>query len=77
MVNKSFGWEIFDLRYGALLMRIDTAISRIDEYLKKELSNIEELETERLAFRNPGPTYCNNYFRIVSASRISYELWMG
>ena len=46
--NKPFGWEVFDIRYGGLLMRFDTAKERIRAYLSGELSAIEELEAPSL-----------------------------
>ncbi|NMA94649.1 MAG: beta-N-acetylhexosaminidase [Clostridiales bacterium] len=48
--NKSFGWEVLDIRYGGLLTRIDTAIERIGAYLDGSLNSIEEFEEERLYF---------------------------
>lgn len=47
---KPFGWEVIDLRYGGLETRLKTAISRIDAYLKKEISSIDELVPKRLTF---------------------------
>ena len=47
-LNKPFGWEVFDIRYGGLLMRFDTAKERITAYLAGELSAIEELEAPSL-----------------------------
>lgn len=47
-INKSFGWEVLDIRYGGLLLRIDTAINKINGYLSGALSKIEELEEDRL-----------------------------
>lgn len=47
-VNKSFGWEVLDIRYGGLLLRIETAIDKINGYLRGELEKIEELEEARL-----------------------------
>ena len=46
--NKPFGWEVFDIRYGGLLMRFDTAKERITAYLAGEISVIEELEAPSL-----------------------------
>lgn len=46
--NKPFGWEVFDVRYGAVLKRIDTAEWRISEYCNGRIDNLEELETETL-----------------------------
>lgn len=64
---KPIGWEILDFRYGGALMRVDTAICRIDAYLSGEFSKIEELEEERLSLDKPLYT---NYLNICSASRL-------
>lgn len=63
---KNPGWEIFDLRYGFLLMRIDTAVSRINDYLGGNVGSIEELEMERLYFSGiPGLLDSYSFERIV------------
>ena len=46
--NKPFGWEVHDIRYGGLVYRFTTAKQRIEQYLKGEITAIEELEAERL-----------------------------
>lgn len=70
--NKYFGWEIVDLRYGALLMDIDTARERIRDYLAGDIDRLEELEEERLYFNgNPGLSAVYRYSKMPSASRIS------
>lgn len=73
---KPFGWEVMDIRYGGVLARIDTAISRITDYLNGKIDRIEELEEERLYFNGPHGTeeleLCsvNIYTRIATASPI-------
>ncbi|MGO4961254.1 beta-N-acetylhexosaminidase [Jeotgalibaca porci] len=47
---KPFGWEALDIRYGGARARIDTAINRIESWLKDEGVIIEELEAERLVY---------------------------
>jgi hypothetical protein len=70
--NKPFGWEILDIRYGGVLARINTTVSRIYDYLDGRISSIDELEEERLYFYGgPGFSACNLYFRMPSASRLS------
>ena len=70
--NKYFGWEIVDLRYGALLMDIDTAQTRISGYLTGKIDKMEELEEERLYFDNkPGFSAGYRYSKMHSASRVS------
>ncbi|MEG2770554.1 MAG: hypothetical protein RR902_07015, partial [Oscillospiraceae bacterium] len=43
--NKIAGLDIFDIRVGGLLQRIDSAIERLGEYLNGETEHLEELET--------------------------------
>lgn len=72
-IYKAFGWDIMDLRYGTLLMRITSAIEEVADYLSGKLERIEELEEERRYFDGiEGPIrYMNGYGRIVSPSRIA------
>lgn len=68
---KPIGWEILDIRYGGVIMRIDTAIFRLSGYLNGECERLDELEEERLSM-----TGCNTvtaaltYKCICSASSI-------
>lgn len=71
-INKPLGWEILDLRYGTVIMRIDTAIARISDYLEGNVDKLEELEEERQNFQcTPGLVHNYIYNRFPSASRIS------
>lgn len=68
---KPIGWEILDIRYGGALMRVDTTIARLTDYLDGRIAAIEELEEERLHYGAAGkvpPTI--NYNQICSASRL-------
>lgn len=47
---RPFGWEVEEMRYGALEAGIKTASERIDSYLAGDISAIEELEEERLPY---------------------------
>lgn len=51
--NKAFGWEIIDIRYGGVLARIDSAITRIENFIEGKIEKLEELEQERLYFDGP------------------------
>ncbi|NJD03460.1 MAG: beta-N-acetylhexosaminidase [Ruminiclostridium sp.] len=72
-IYKPFGWEVLDIRYGGLLARIDSAISRLSGYVEGRIEKIEELEEERLYFdgpvRNDDIAMCNcwQYDRIATA----------
>lgn len=43
-----FGWEVSDIRYGGMILRIETTKERISDFLNGNISKIEELEEERL-----------------------------
>jgi len=73
--NKAFGFDSQDLRIGGLKERIHAAIWRIDSFVNGNISNIEELEQERLLLdnrENPGyrtlPLYHNDWRYMVTAS---------
>ena len=69
---KPLGWTVLDIRYGGTLMRIDTAILRIHDYLDGKVEKIEELEAKRLDFDGkPGLIECNIYKMMPTAFRIS------
>lgn len=70
-VNKPFGFEVIDIRYGGLVNRIDTAIARLTDYLNGSISKIEELEADRLyyspAMENASTLgWCSYYYRMAS-----------
>ncbi len=67
---KPFGWDVMDMRYGAMLARIDSATRELKAYLNGEIDRIEELEVERLLYGKPGPRGLNMYGQFVSPSRI-------
>lgn len=73
VINKVIGWDVMDMRYGSLLIRIQTAMEEIRDYLDGKLECLEELDEERLSFSGePGLVkYANFYDRIVTASRIA------
>lgn len=64
---KPIGWEVLDVRYGGLLMRIDTTIMRLTDYIENRIEKIDELEEERL---DPQKRIYFNYIDICSASRL-------
>lgn len=71
-INKPFGWDIYDLRYGGLIARIDTTVYRIREYLEGKVDKIGELEEEK-QYYNGGPLLREifMYDKVASANRIS------
>jgi len=48
-INHPYGWELMDIKYGGVLMRVDTAIRRLDDYLTGKIPSLPELEGERLS----------------------------
>ncbi|MGG1515596.1 family 20 glycosylhydrolase [Paenibacillus oryzisoli] len=48
--NKIYGLDVFDLRTGGLLQRVETAIRRIRDYVSGEIKWLEELEQDILPF---------------------------
>ena len=61
--NKPIGWEVHDIRYGAMIMRFETTAERINEYLNGEISFIEELQADRLRYDGmvDGPEFNNRF----------------
>lgn len=73
---KSFGWEVIDIRYGGVITRIDSVKYRIQEWIEGRISQIEELEENRLYHDGPwemadGLVGGNVYHRIVTAGNFS------
>ncbi len=71
--NKIFGYEVQDIRFGALETRINFAIKRLKSWVNGETDRIEELEEKRLPY-NSIISECgmrevneNQWIRIVSA----------
>lgn len=48
--NKAFGFDVQDIRLGALKERVRAAKLRIDDFLSGRVSELEELEQERLDY---------------------------
>lgn len=48
--NKIMGLDMFDIRTGGLLQRINTAIFRLGQYISKEVEVLEELEHSLLYY---------------------------
>ncbi len=76
--NKVFGLEIQDIRYGGLIMRLESAAGRLADYLEGRLMDLPELEQELLPYSDSGQTGSDDCYtsegywrRIVSACPIS------
>ncbi|MBS4207921.1 beta-N-acetylhexosaminidase [Bacillus sp. FJAT-50079] len=75
MMNKPFGWEVIDIRYGGILARIETTQHRLSQWIDGLIDKIEELEEKRLYFEGPyvmpkGTIGRNLYHRIVTAGSL-------
>ena len=71
--NKPFGYEITDGRIGWLIKRIDTAATKINEYLEGKVSNIPELDEETLPYNDypdDEPHCFNIWSDIVTTNKI-------
>lgn len=66
--NKIFGYEVLDLRIGGLESRVKTAITRLEQYIEGQLTQLEELEVEKLYFD------CRDNEDDIKS--MSYNLWM-
>ncbi|GHT99387.1 N-acetyl-beta-D-glucosaminidase [Spirochaetia bacterium] len=76
-LNKPFGWEAADIKYGGILLRLEYAAMRLRQYLSGEIKEIPELAHERLLASGnrpdgttPSPYYEHVYTRMVSMSDI-------
>jgi hypothetical protein len=77
-INKPFGWEVLDIRYGGVLARLESTAERLDDFVNGTVEHIDELEEERLPFdgiARPQPNvsvgFCNQYMRIVTPGLFS------
>ena len=68
---KPLGWEAEDLRYGALLSRIDTVVYRLKQYLRGEISELPEVTQTRLSFTGSEEMpRAYSYLRSVTAAYV-------
>lgn len=72
--NKIFGYEVQDIRLGALETRLKTAAARLNDYVNGKTDRLEEVECERLPYQSwsdpEGCVHVNAWFwkDIVTAS---------
>ena len=72
--NRPFGFEVIDLRYGALSKRAEMAQWRLQNYLDGHITRLPELEMPLLPVDDPssvGSLGRNLFHGIYSASKIS------
>lgn len=70
---KPFGFEVIDMRFGALLTRIGTAQLRIKQYLEGKVAQIEELEPERL----PYDIYDGQFDKGLNLRTMAYDKYIS
>jgi len=73
--NKSIGFELQEMRFGALLLRNENCQRMIYEYLNGELPVIQELELPRLPghYGKEGKgEFFNSYIQTISANSNAY-----
>ena len=73
MENKPFGFEVQDMRLGALIRRFKTTKQRLIAYLDGDIGDIPELQEKRLPLaevETGEPIRCDLWSRIVTASWI-------
>lgn len=74
---RPFGYEILDIRLGGIIVRLQTAIKRLHQYIIGALEEIPELKEERLIFSvddtNKEHTLCIGGFwqHMISAGNIA------
>lgn len=66
--HKPFGWEVLERRYGTLLLRLESLIYRLNEFINGNIQAIEELEEKRLpVVSGEEPSYFNNWLLTSTA----------
>ncbi len=70
--NKSFGFEVHEVRIGGLILRTKSCMERLTEYVEGKIDRIEELEENTLLPTNEKQEYFNfNYYdKIVTAGQL-------
>ena len=76
--NKPHGFDIQDIRMGALMKRVESCMERLQDLAEGRISVIEELEEQQLDLRGGGTTYAkepvsfNQWGRIVTTNVVSW-----
>lgn len=66
--HKPFGWEVLERRYGTLLLRLETLLYRLNEFINGSIDKIEELEEKRLpVVSGDEPVYFNDWLLTSTA----------
>lgn len=76
--GRVFGWEVLDIRFRALIGRMESAKERLESYLCGKLESLPELEEERIMIRpelSGEKRHCcavNSWVNTASASPIAW-----
>ncbi|MCK5844585.1 MAG: hypothetical protein KAG97_07755, partial [Victivallales bacterium] len=71
---KPFGLDVIEGRYGKVIMRTESLVDRLKEYIAGGIDSIPEFETELLPFIDAGPdslAHLGPYARITTPSAIN------
>ena len=68
--NKSFGFEVHDIRLGGLIHRTEACRRRLLEYIKGETDAISELEVEILPYGEEKKSIYKNGYREIATSNV-------
>lgn len=52
--NRTYGYEVWELRLGGLMLRLESCAKQVEDYLEGRLKRIEELEEELLDLEGNG-----------------------
>lgn len=71
--NKLVGFEIFDMRFGGMILRLETIESVLNEYINGKIQKIEDLEQVRLPIGKgcENKILCNNNWNEIACGRLT------
>lgn len=74
-VNKAFGFEVFDVRYGGLIKMLERGALRLQQYLDGKVEILDELELTRLPYNGKeGPVHnLLQYPSMITAGHLKVE----
>lgn len=71
-IYKPIGWDTMDVKYGAVIARLDTAKTRLSDYVSGKIDSIAELAENRLYYKgHPGRVREVSIIKMMTAGRIS------
>ena len=71
-IYKPIGWDTMDVKYGAVIARLDTAKTRLSDYVSGKIDSIAELAENRLYYKgHPGRVREVSIIKMMTSGRIS------